>query len=162
MSKHASTQNPAGSAAAELRKLTREAHEAASDLTAAVKAARAQVEQYTHDEVQRALNDYTTAMQEQMSAWNRDARADGQRLINSLAEACAQIVTVVNLGLTDELGRIRHRADVVMDLRGDTPVIYQQGDPQGQAVLDQAEYMVVIDPEQRSTEAGRPAHWRPS
>lgn len=140
----------AEAAIAELKALTRKAHEAAQLLSERAKVAHEQCEGYVHGEVQRALDGYTATMQLAMDTWNASAKADGQRVIDRLSDACEQVVTVVNLQLVDEAGKLRTRADVVIDLRGQVPAFYRGDDPAGQAILDQAEYRVMIDPQGQS------------
>lgn len=61
-----SPEERAAAAVAELRAVTRAAHEAAQELRAAMREARTQVDGYLHDGVQRALDQYTAMIQEQI------------------------------------------------------------------------------------------------
>lgn len=133
-------------AAAELRALTRAAHEAAQDLRAAMREARAQVDGYLHDEVQKALDHYTSVMQAEVSGWNADARADSERVTRSLRAALDSVCTVIVRGLRDPNNGAILNAEIVIDLRGQVPVMVPADSPQGRATLAEAQYQIVLGP----------------
>ena len=74
--------------AAELREATREAAGVLKDLRAAVKTARGEVEQYLHDECQRALNQNTANMLDTVRQITGDHEA---RVIRRVIEYAALI-----------------------------------------------------------------------
>lgn len=134
-------------AADELRALIRERHEMAQELRATMKAARAQVEGYVHSEVQAGVDNYTRQMQEAVNAWNRDANAHAASVMKSLEEAMASICTIVVDGLKDPGVDSSLRADIVIDLRGSSPVMADAGSERGRAILADAQYQVIMGPE---------------
>lgn len=61
---------------AELRAATTEAAGVLKDLQHAIKSARATVEQYTHDEVQKSLDGYTAQWQQAADGFHAEMKAD--------------------------------------------------------------------------------------
>lgn len=85
-------------AASELRELIRQAHEAAQDLRAAAREARALVDQYAHDQVETALNEYTKMMAEHVSDVEShivddmlEVKAKSSRALQSIGDAHTEI-----------------------------------------------------------------------
>jgi len=139
----------AAAAAAKLRALVREAHEATQALAAAMKAARTQVDGYLRNEVQKALDHYTTTMQSEIDGWSSDARADCNRVLDRLNEAMSSVCTIVVRGLQDGRGGDTNRADIVIDLRGEHPVSVPGDSAQASAILAEAQFTVVLGPNAR-------------
>lgn len=133
-------------AADELRAPIREGHEMAQELRATMKAARAQVEGYVHSEVQTGVDNYTRQMQEAVNAWNRDANAHAVDVMQKLEAAMASICTIVVDGLKDPGVDSSLRADIVIDLRGASPVMADAGSERGRAILADAQYQVIMGP----------------
>lgn len=85
-------------AAGELRELIRQAHEAAQDLKAVMREARAQVDEYAAQQVVVALNEYTRQMQEHVSDTERamvddllEMREKGRRALQAIADSHTEI-----------------------------------------------------------------------
>lgn len=93
MPKTKTPEQRAAEAADELRALIRAAHEAAQNLTEASKAARAQVDDYLHDGVQQALDQYTGMMQENI---NRAMKILDVSATNALQHLRAQLQAVAD------------------------------------------------------------------
>lgn len=142
-----SPEEKAAAAVAELRAVIREAHETAQELRAVMKQARAQVEGYVHSEVQAGVDAYTRQMQAAVDEWNRDAKAHAVQVMKSLEAAMASICTIVVDGLKDPGVDSSLRADIVIDLRGPSPVMADAGSERGRAILADAPYQVIMGPE---------------
>lgn len=130
----------------ELRALIREAHKAAQELRAAAKAARVQVDGYLHNEVQTAMDAYTSQMQAAVDSWGSEARADVLRVMRNLNEAMDSVCKVVVNGLRDPDSPTSLTADIVIDLRGSTPAMMPGDSERGRAVLADAQFQVVVGP----------------
>lgn len=136
----------AAAAAAELRAVIREAHETAQALAEVMRAARAQVDGYLHDQVQAATDNYTSQMQAAIHGWANDAHAEALRVMKLLNAAMGAVCTIVVDGLKDPYGPSDLRADIVIDLRGAVPVMADPDSEQGRAILADAQYKVVMGP----------------
>lgn len=141
-----SPEDKAAGAADELRTLIRQAHEAAQALTQAARAARAQVDGYLHDQVQAAMDDYTRQMQAAVDEWGADARADAQRVMRNLNAAMNDVCSIVVDGLKEPGHPVNARAEIVIDLRGQVPVMAPSDSEQGRAILADARYQVIVGP----------------
>ena len=134
-------------ATAELRALTRQAHEAAQELTAVIKQARTMVDEYAAREVEKVMNGHLATTQMMISEWTADASADVHGFIARLAEVARGIVTVVRMKL--EVEPVTHEmatADVVIDLRGEAPQMFAGHDPEAIRLLRDAPYKVIVGP----------------
>lgn len=98
------TEGAMSATAAELRALIREAHEAAQALKEQTKAARAQVDEYLHTGVQRALNQYTAMIQEQIDRAVAILNSTAQTRLDSL-KAGLQRVADNHIGVYVALAR---------------------------------------------------------
>lgn len=96
---------------AELRAATQEAAGLLKDLRAAMKEARAQVDEYLHTEVQAVLNANTVHVQSLVDAWNEEARGHVEGVIKRAADRADAIIesasTIASLGeaLVDQVAR---------------------------------------------------------
>lgn len=141
-----SPEERAAAAVAEMKAVIREAHEMCQTLTDTMKAVRAQVEGYVHSEVQAGVDNYTRQMQAAIDGWNRDAKANVSQVMAKLEAAMASICTIVVDGLKDPGADSSLRADIVIDLRGNTPVMADAGSERGRAILADAQYQVIMGP----------------
>lgn len=147
MSEHSPHLDKADRAIRELREGTRAAHEAAQELRAVLKQARAMVDQYAAAQVQAVLDEYTQMAQRNADRWHADWKADAQHHMDRAAEAMRQIVTVVEMNFGEEDNpQEQITADVVIDLRGQVPQWLLGTDPAAVELLKEAPYKVVVGP----------------
>lgn len=141
-----SPEERAAAAVAELKAATRAAHEAAQELRAAMREARTQVDGYLHDQVQAAIDKYTTDMQAAVDGWSADARADAHRVIKNLNEAMNSVCQIIISGLHDPTTDQNLHADIVIDLRGAAPRMVPADSDAGRAITADAPYQMIVGP----------------
>lgn len=137
-------------AAAELRTLIRQAHEAAQELSDVLKSARTLVDQYAAHEVERVMNLHVATTQSMVDQWTADASADIQGFIDRLIAAVGGVVTLIEMRMeTDPVSHAQVTADVVIDLRTEQPHLWAGDDPEALRVLRDAPYKVIVGPANR-------------